>query len=298
MNWKPAPFQHKPWELPIYRAGFALVLLFALHSSWPGFASMPKPHGLGVWIDFSFFGQPDRMPPFYHFYQAALALYAAGVLMPLALGYMSFFTIGVGTLMNSQGAIGHSSQFLAMIVLAQFLVHSWFAFRRVCRGQFGLFTEPAASVSALDWARNVFASAYVVSAVVKLVNSNGEWLLRTPNIALQLIKTNEMDYYNRLQNEVGFWATDFPIFLVEHPWFAMLLFGSGLFIELFAFALLFGKRWAFFTGLAVIALHLSISKIMRLYFEEHMGAALVLCVLPLVLSWAGSLFKNSGSERP
>ena len=284
MNSLPKPFAHNRWELLFLRAGLAIILILSLHSNWPGFTDQPKPNGLAHLFDFSFFGEPEAMKILYPFYLAALALYTLGSFMPLALAFMTFFTTGVGTLMNSQGAIGHSTQLLAMIVLAQFLVHTSYASLRLLRGPRGWLASPASCADSMDWSRNVIAAAYVVCGVVKLVNSKGLWIWNTPNLSLQLIKTNEMDYYNRLATEVGFWANDFPEILVEHPWFAQIFFGGGLFIELFAFVALLGKKWAFFGGLAIVALHLSISQIMRLNFEEHMAIVGLLLIAPWPLS--------------
>jgi hypothetical protein len=41
---------------------------------------------------------------------------------------------------------------------------------------------------------------------------------------------------------------------------------------------LINRRWAFVGGVAIIALHLSISRLMNLNFEAHMFAVLIYCV--------------------
>lgn len=288
MNPVPRPFEHRPWELAAMRAALALLLLWSLRSNWPGFDSMPKPHGLGRWIDFSFFGDPAALGVLSGVYMAALVCYAAGVLHVPALGYMVFFTVGSGTLMNSQGSIGHSTQLAAMVVLAQFLVHLVCAIAESRSNPRALlFASWKSSAAAADWSRNVIAAGYVVCAVTKLVRTGGTWILRTPNLSLQLIKNNEMHHFNRLQEPSGFWMKDVPEFLVAHPWIAMAVFGTGLLLELFAFLMLINKRWAFFGGLALIGLHLSILEMLRLNFEEHMGLLGIYFVAPLLMEWAG-----------
>ncbi|MDB6140156.1 MAG: hypothetical protein JWO94_3228, partial [Verrucomicrobiaceae bacterium] len=66
--------------------------------------------------------------------------------------------------------------------------------------------------------------------------------------------------------------------IVDHPNLARIVFGGGLFVELFAFAVLLNRRWAFVGGLVIIAMHCSISEVMDLHFEYHMAAALIFLV--------------------
>jgi hypothetical protein len=74
----------------------------------------------------------------------------------------------------------------------------------------------------------------------------------------------------------------------EHPTLSSLFFGMGLLIELFAFLALLGRRWAFFFGLTIIALHLSISHLMQLDFWYHIWAAVIFLLnLPGVLRTFG-----------
>ncbi|MEZ0277025.1 MAG: hypothetical protein ACAH88_19100, partial [Roseimicrobium sp.] len=52
----------------------------------------------------------------------------------------------------------------------------------------------------------------------------------------------------------------------------------GLLIELGAFLIVLGRRWAFFYGIAIIIMHLSISRLMQLDFWYHILAALIFLV--------------------
>jgi hypothetical protein len=61
----------------------------------------------------------------------------------------------------------------------------------------------------------------------------------------------------------------------EHPTLARIFFGAGLLTELFAFLALLGRRWAFFYGLAIVVMHLSISHLMQLDFWYHIWAAVI-----------------------
>ncbi|MFQ3577644.1 MAG: hypothetical protein SNJ52_01350 [Verrucomicrobiia bacterium] len=276
----PRPFEHERWEWVFFRILFAVLLLVTCSENWPSFTSMPRPNGLGHFIDFTFLARQELRQPLYGLFVLAMGLYAAGRWIPWALGYATALMVGLGTLSNSQGAIGHHTQLVVMVLLTQWVVYTVHAFRPCVGEGSGRSSCAAASRSALDWSRNVIVSAYVVCAMVKLSRTNGLWVWNSPNLAVQLIKTNEMDFYNRLEKANSFWADQFPQFLVEHPWFARVLFGSGFALELFAFLALLGKRWAFFGGLMMIAMHLSISKIMRLNFETHIWMIVIFLVLP------------------
>lgn len=122
-----------------------------------------------------------------------------------------------------------------------------------------------------------FAGAYVVCGIVKLVNSDFKWIQKVPFLSVQLLKSNWDGYYDSLQ-PVPEWLGKVTQAIVDHPNLARIVFGGGLVVELFAFVVLISRKWAFFGGLAIIALHLSISKVMDLHFEYHMAAALIFLV--------------------
>ncbi len=122
-----------------------------------------------------------------------------------------------------------------------------------------------------------FAAAYVVCGIVKLVNSNYQWIQKVPYLSVQLLKTNWDGYYDVLR-PIPSWLPQVTQAIVDHPNLARLFFGFGLLIELAGFVILINRRWAFAGGMAIIALHMSISKIMDLNFQYHMAAALIFLV--------------------
>jgi hypothetical protein len=283
--------RHAPWELLLMRVFFAGALAYSIRENWPTFTSQPVPHGLARWFDFSFLSNPSLFSLLEPVCWVCLGVYAAGFLPVLSLGFVSFLGIGAGTLMNSQGAIGHTTQLLVMVVTAQFLCYAWFAASE------NNFLSPSqnAHTWAADWSKVVIAAGYTVSGVVKLVRTEGEWIARSPLLSLQLMKTNEMDYYNRLMEGQSFWADTFPRILVEHPWLAWIIFGLGLFLELFCFLAMLGRVWALAFGASLIVMHLTISKIMRLSFEEHMLLLLIFFVN--VPFWAAWLVNRTRQRR-
>ncbi len=274
--------RHAAWELVLMRILFAAALAYSLRENWPSFTSQPVPHGLARWIDFSVLSDPRVVSVIQPVCWACLALYATGTFPVFSLGVVSLVSISAGTLMNSQGAIGHTTQLITMVVTAQFLCYAWFAVteKRV------FSASQKAHTWAVDWSKVVIAAAYTVSGVVKLLRTDGEWIARSPLLSLQLIKTNEMDYYNRLLEGQSFWADLFPRILLERPWLAWIIFGSGLLLEVFSFLAMLGRVWMLAFGLGLITMHLTISKIMRLSFEEHMLLLLIFFVnVPFWAVW-------------
>ena len=105
-----------------------------------------------------------------------------------------------------------------------------------------------------------------------------------PGLALELQKTNWSAYYDTLQPVPPVLASMVGL-MNEHPTLARLFFGTGLLLELFAFLALLGRRWAFFYGLAIIVMHLSISHLMQLDFWYHIWAAVIFLLNLPGLRW-------------
>jgi hypothetical protein len=124
----------------------------------------------------------------------------------------------------------------------------------------------------------IFAAGYVVCGWVKLDNSDWKWMGNVvPGLALELQKTNWSAYYDTLEPVPAALTTVVGL-MNDHPTLARLFFGAGLLIELGAFLIMLGRRWAFFYGIAIIILHLSISRLMQLDFWYHIIAALIFLV--------------------
>ncbi|MEZ0390464.1 MAG: hypothetical protein ACAI34_25520, partial [Verrucomicrobium sp.] len=196
----------------------------------------------------------------------------------LALVPAVFFSIGIGTLANSQGAANHSTQLISMILLGQFIAYLWPRKEELGAAP-SSWVLPSLSVhqKGIYVSMVVFAASYVVSAYMKLDNSDWKWIQNVPNLAVELQKSNWSEYYDTL-TPVPDSLNAVVDMMHNHPNFARILFGSGLFIELFAFLALMGRRWAFFYGIIIILFHLSVSRLMQLDFWYHMGAALFFLV--------------------
>jgi hypothetical protein len=168
--------------------------------------------------------------------------------------------------------VNHTWQLITMILLAQFLAYA-------CPRKKGGLLRPSQEMHrlAVYLSTVVIAASYVVCGVVKLANSHFQWIQKVPNLSLQIMKSNWAGYYDTLEPPPE-WLAKAAQAIVDHPNLARVFFGSGLLIELLGFVVLINRKFAFWGGLAIIALHLSISKVMDLHFEYHMAAALIFLV--------------------
>ncbi|MEZ5304450.1 MAG: hypothetical protein R3F11_27970, partial [Verrucomicrobiales bacterium] len=122
------------------------------------------------------------------------------------------------------------------------------------------------------------AAAYVVSAISKLIASGGTWLAQLPNIALQLRKNERAEYFNTLSDAGGAAAGFLERLVIDHPNLAIVFFGIGFVLELFAFAALLNRRLMALFGIGLIGLHVMVSHFMQLGFFFNKFALLIVFV--------------------
>jgi hypothetical protein len=267
-------------EMLIMRFAFAILAFTAI--KWEvsnlGAADQEKLTGLAHVVNLDWVRHLEPALIWQILTGVGLFFYVVGWLPVLGMFPALFFSIVIGTLANSQGAINHSTQLVSMILLGQFLVYlvpwHWavpFEGRSWVRPAEPL-QQRAVYVSLV-----VFAASYVVCGWVKLDASDGKWIQRVPWLALELQKTNYSAFYDTLAPLPESLATVVSL-MNEHPNLARVFFAGGLVVELGAFLILLGRRWAFFYGLAIIAMHLSISRLMQLDFWYHIIVALIFVV--------------------
>jgi hypothetical protein len=236
--------------------------------------------------------------------KVALAFYICGIGLPLALPVVTLVHIAVRTLSNSQGATHHGFQMVSMALLTQTLVVwvlaaaralGWWRARKR-KPEVGTGSSPAPAFMA--WAAPerretwlwlytiaIASVVYLTSVCSKISASDGKWLKNSPWLATEIVKTHRQNYYNKLDPvfiqgvppapaDPPDPATDryrHPVpesadWLSRHPGLARLIFGSGFFLEMFAFLALIDRRAALAVGMALVALHGSVEWIMELSF--------------------------------
>ena len=285
-------------ELLLLRLGFALLLYFEFKFA-TRFTDQPVPHGLAQWFDLTFFSDPVIAPFIHGGLVIALCLYVLGTAMIPAVSTMLFVVVGAGTLDNSQGSIHHSQQIYGLVIIGQWLAYVLPWAHRAAGRRFQL--EPGFTLHdlAIHFTLEMIAAGYVVSACMKIVLSKGQWIWRLPNMAIQVLKTNQQQYYNNLEPEHLEWATQISALIISYPNVTRIVVGSALFVELFAFLALINRRWAFFMGVALFCMHESIRTIMNLAFASNLMILMIFFInVPfLLLSGAEAVGTRDWASR-
>lgn len=191
-----------------------------------------------------------------------------------ASGTITFLLIAYGTARNSSGGVHHGTQIVTMTMLTQFLAHLVFRWKkRVVHDSKSVKSSSNENEDDLDEgsycmyiAQQTVAAGYLVCAVMKTVNTHGNWLLETPNLLVSLITLNEREGYS--QGRTPSLMTDVitPL-MFEHPFTAILFFSPGYIFEMGFPLLLWGNRRAHLLGgIAVYLMHVFIFIVMRLSF--------------------------------
>jgi hypothetical protein len=111
-----------------------------------------------------------------------------------------------------------------------------------------------------------------------LLATDGMWIFRTPNLAVELVKSHLTVFHDTITTSQIAEYPPLAGFLVDHVWLAPILFGPGLFIELFFFLALAGRGWAALFGMGAILMHVIITLVMKLVFPEHEALMLIFFV--------------------
>ena len=285
--------------------GFFLRLLFAIvvvrsFDSYPAYHTLLKPVGMAAWPqlwewlgwDLTRLADPVFWGQCLRWVWVALGFYVIGYGLPVALPVVTLLHIAIRTLNNSQGAAHHGFQMVGLALLTQTLV-VWFL--AATRLRYRLRKKPPPTWAASGnwtwlWIYSIAiaAATYVVSVCTKLDESDGKWLLNSPYVATQIVKTHRQNYYTNLDPQFiqGIPqiapaspdpATDryrHPIppqadWLARHPFIARFIFGAGFILEMWVFLAVFDRRAALVFGLALVSLHGSIGWLMELTFPYN-----------------------------
>lgn len=270
------PIRHARWEVLLMRLGLAWVA-WASFTGNSEFNDQPHPNGIANWVDLTFLSNDTTETWLRLVAKASLVAFVAGVPSVISLLVPTFFGIGLFTLKNSQGAIGHSFQVIHLCLLAAWLAGLWSV---ICRSRKrALPNELTAGQLEIDWARQALAAGYVVSAITKVVVSGGFWFRDSQYFALHIIKNNDMTYYGTLEAAAQKMAW-LPEWMMQHPLASQTFFGLALPLELLAFLGCRNRGLALFFGVSLIAFHLCVKQLTQLDFVYNMQLLLVLMVNP------------------
>eukprot|EP01102_Stenamoeba_stenopodia_P000010 TRINITY_DN10003_c0_g1_i1.p1 TRINITY_DN10003_c0_g1~~TRINITY_DN10003_c0_g1_i1.p1 ORF type:complete len:355 (-),score=58.77 TRINITY_DN10003_c0_g1_i1:23-1087(-) len=281
--------------------------------------TQPEPNGIAQYIDLT----PVCSAHYYDLWRAlvfiAAILFATNRFTFVSLLVMCVIHTSIFTLKNSQGWIGHNNQIISLPLLIQCIHYGWCGIKRwflrsssikskmETSSSFENFNGNSNSVMesgghrgqqptdddlAVWYSQQAIVATYVISAVTKHVLSFEGWVQDSPNLVLQVLKTNEMGYYNFLLHA---YADDkLANFIVEKlletPKLAILMFGPAYVLEALAFLALYNRLALLLGGISLISMHLGISLIMRLNFKYNEAVLFAYFVnLPY---WANLLYRH------
>lgn len=246
-------------------------------AAYPG---TPEPSGIAHLIPLGWLADEGAGSAVMWLMAAALIAYAAVPLRFLKWPTLLVLLIhnAVFTLNNSQGSTHHGYQIITLVLLAQAAV-LWMP--DVCRW----FKKKPLMPTGLSigdlwvyYSQLTIASAYVIAAVSKLLRSGVGWIIDSPLIAVQVVKTHSQNYYNHLQTDFADMGMTYATWIAAHPGLTRVMLTGGLLLELFAFLALIGRRWALAIGAAMVGLHVSISMVMHLHFPQNEQVCLIFLI--------------------
>ena len=259
--------------------------VFGLKTTEPGLAGFAKatsPVGVGRFIDLTFLSDPTVGVVLHWVLLVALIAYAAGLALPVSTLTIFLIHCSIFTLNNSKGAIHHGYQILSITLLAQVAV-LWAptVLRPLPRlREYLPVHDPGLHRRDLFvfYSQVAIAGAYVIAGLSKVLRSHVRWIIESPGVAVQIVKSHSQKYYEYLAPEWADMGMTYANWITAHPWLTRLMLTSGLFLELFAFLLLINRAWAAFIGISLIMMHLAIGQLMGLHFPQNIQADFAMLV--------------------
>ena len=270
------PEARSRWEWFFMRLGLGAIVLDGFTDSQAyRYPAQPVPVGIAKFVDLSFLHTVPHMHEFMFGIVAALViLYVLGFGMRWSVTLLALASTVVRTYANSQGFTHHGYQTTTLCLIAQAIIMWWYWARSRHADR-----KPALDLGAyaIYYSSGLFLMTYVASALTKLINSRGLWVWNSQYFCLDMVKSHRTNYYAELDPALAAFP-ETAVWVAQHPWISMAMFGSGFFLELFAFVGLHSRFWALITGVSIIAFHQSVSALMQLEFFHQKMIALVLLV--------------------
>ena len=271
------PFRFTTWETVFLRLIFAWLLIDSIPTAAGIYPGTPHPRGLAHLMDLSFMHDPDTVRWLSISATLTLIIGALGIAEPVSLGWTLCVICFSKSYNLSQGALGHAGQLHTLGLLAWWLASLW-----ALRGGWKkcLWAGPD-SWSLQVWGIiQTIAASYTVSAITKLINSDGTWPFRGSNFVLQMMKAQD----ERITSN-GVRAGDFAYQMVDilsqHAWLACVLLFSAWCLEFFAFLALLNRRMCLLIGLGLLSFHHSTELLMTIGFGTHRQLLWLFLVNPL-----------------
>jgi len=295
-GFRPSPITR--WEWLVMRLLLSFLLIYNLVDDAPyRFTEQSNPRGIALLFDLTWLNESWGKTTIMSLAIIASVFYVIGRPFTVSVVVLTLLHTIVRTYHNSQGFYSHSSNIITLVLLAQAVVALVFRFRAWRGKPIQLPNGLVEQSYYLYYSQGIVAAVYVMAAISKIMRSSGMWVINSPYLALDLVKSHRKEYFRYLDPDyagdpvLAFWV-------LEHPNISRLLFGSGFFLELFALLALKNRTWAILIGVALITFHQANSWLMHLKFRENQWCILIFLInFPFWIWWVFVKFK-SHSDRP
>lgn len=251
-----------------FRWGVAIAVLV-------GFVTRPIhaedqlfPKGITHFVDLTFLA--DDVVAWIVMGLAILAgfVYARGRFVIPCLAFMTVATIAIFTFaMSHTTKTRHDTNVVPLTLIGLLCGHLHYGFVARRGDPTVRFGKRTAADLAVYYALQMISAIYVLSGITKLIKTGGEWIGDSYLVATQVVRTQHNMYFTQLEpaGALEFWLA-VANFMVEHKTLTCALFGTALFLEVFAFLALLGRLPALVLGVALIGFHLSVLALMSINF--------------------------------
>jgi len=253
------------------------------------FNTQPFPEGICRIFDCSSFA----LTPFNYFISAALIFLSVMNILEkkiiFILSAYCFLCIAILSLERSNG-VYHREEVWSMILLIQLLVYVIASFKKKSvEEKFSFIRDKG-----MQYSRQMIAAAYVISGITKLQTAGLNWIIDSPNFAIQVVKSYSSKYYDT--GNVYFLQKGEIVsqLILNHPHLIQLLFAGALMLELFAFVAVLNRKSAFWYGLLLLAMQIGI-----FYFLSFSILSFLSCVLIFLINlphWLDRLIARAMKE--
>lgn len=280
-----------PSEMLLLRCGYAYLLYRCLKRR-PRYSTQPNPTGLARFVDLTVLARPIVHRRLTLLASVGLCLYVAGIGMPAITLCLCLYVAARESLDNSQGAVEHAWNAVALVLLAQAGLYGLEAFNTVFRPTFRFASGATYDQVAFFWSQQAIVAVYFTAALSKVLNSRGTWIGRAPRVVLQITKTSWQSYYTRLDSSHLERSDRIATHVLQHPNMTRILPASGLIVELVSPLFLYNRIANFTGGAFLILFHLVNDRYMRLPFkEQRLLVAIFFLQIPFALVTLGRLLE-------
>jgi hypothetical protein len=237
------------------------------------FNSIPYPVGIYRLVGHSYFPDHTIKICISVFVVILLALYIADIKMIVCTLLLFVISVLIFSIGESNGMWGRNG-LLSIIFMAQFIAYI-FHYYGIGR---------SLNRNRVQFSLQAIAAVYTLAAISKINTSGINWLIDSPNLALQVLKSFSYEYVTTGDVSYQVAGLSKANWIIQHPLLTKILLGGSLLLEAFSFLILINKKWAFFYGLLLLSMHVGIKVFLDLFFPCISMPMVAFCINPLYLA--------------